>query len=85
MVFISNGNVVAALAARSSLRRGENLTLPAACLSGEEQARAAITGLTGLFQTGRLRAVTKVPLAEVVRAHQLLEDRAVPGRLLLVP
>jgi NADPH:quinone reductase len=36
---------------------------------------------------GQLRAAaeTALPLAEVVRAHRLLEDRAVLGRLLLVP
>jgi NADPH:quinone reductase-like Zn-dependent oxidoreductase len=52
-----------------------------------ERARADITELTGLLEAGTLRAVTEttLPLAEVVRAHQLLEDRAVLGRLLLVP
>jgi NADPH:quinone reductase-like Zn-dependent oxidoreductase len=52
-----------------------------------EQARADIRELTGLFETGDLHAAaeTRLPLAEVVRAHQLLEDRAVLGRLLLVP
>jgi NADPH:quinone reductase-like Zn-dependent oxidoreductase len=52
-----------------------------------EQARASIAELTGLLETGRLRAAaeTVLPLAEVVQAHRLLEDRAVLGRLLLVP
>ena len=51
-----------------------------------EQARADITELTALFATAGLRAVeTRLPLAEAVQAHQLLEDRAVLGRLLLVP
>lgn len=52
-----------------------------------ERARADIAELTGLFGTGGLRAVaeTTLPLAEVVRAHRLLEERAVPGRLILVP
>jgi NADPH:quinone reductase len=51
------------------------------------QARADIAEPTGLFTAGRLCATaeTRVPLAGVVRAHQLLEDRAVIGRLLLVP
>ncbi len=50
-----------------------------------EQARADIRTLTGLFSTGELRAVTEtLPLAEAARAHQLLEDRAVAGRLLLL-
>jgi NADPH:quinone reductase-like Zn-dependent oxidoreductase len=51
------------------------------------QARADIAELTGLLLTGRLRAATetRLPLADVVQAHQLLEDRAVAGRLLLLP
>jgi NADPH:quinone reductase-like Zn-dependent oxidoreductase len=51
------------------------------------QARADVRELAGMFETGRLHAVaeTRLPLAEVVRAHRLLEDRAVLGRLLLVP
>jgi NADPH:quinone reductase-like Zn-dependent oxidoreductase len=52
-----------------------------------ERARSDIDELTGLFETGRLHAAaeTTLPLDEVVQAHQLLEDRAVLGRLLLVP
>jgi NADPH:quinone reductase len=52
-----------------------------------EQVRDGVRELTGLFETGHLRAAaeTRLPLAEVVRAHQLLEDRVVLGRLLLVP
>jgi NADPH:quinone reductase len=50
------------------------------------QARADIAELTELFGTGMLRAVTQaLPLAEVVQAHRLLEERAVVGRLVLVP
>jgi NADPH2:quinone reductase len=51
------------------------------------QARADIAELTGLLLSGRLRAATetRLPLADVVQAHQLLEDRAVTGRLLLLP
>jgi NADPH:quinone reductase len=50
------------------------------------QARADIAELTAQFQAGELRAATTtLPLADVARAHQLLEDRAVPGRLLLIP
>jgi NADPH:quinone reductase len=51
------------------------------------RARADIAELTGLFEAGRLRAVaeTTLPLAEAVRAHRLLEERAVLGRLILVP
>jgi NADPH:quinone reductase len=52
-----------------------------------ERARSDIVELTGLFETGKLHAAaqTTLPLDEVVQAHQLLEDRAVLGRLLLVP
>jgi NADPH:quinone reductase-like Zn-dependent oxidoreductase len=49
--------------------------------------RAAIAELTRLFQAGGLRAATEtgLPLTEAARAHQLLEDRAVLGRILLLP
>jgi NADPH:quinone reductase-like Zn-dependent oxidoreductase len=51
-----------------------------------EQARADITELTGLLESGALRAVTRaLPLADVAEAHRLLESRNVTGRLLLVP
>ena len=51
-----------------------------------DQARLDLAELTGLFQSGDLRAVTtSLPLAEAVQAHRLLEDRAVTGRLVLVP
>ncbi|RFU36763.1 oxidoreductase [Actinomadura logoneensis] len=56
-------------------------------LADPEQARADLDELTGLLRSGRLRAVTgaRVPLDEPVRAHRLLEDRAVVGRLVLEP
>jgi NADPH:quinone reductase len=52
-----------------------------------EQARADIAELTGLFTAGDLRAMaeTRLALTEAARAHQLLEDRAVLGRILLTP
>jgi len=51
-----------------------------------EHARADIAELTRLFESGALRAEThELPLTEAVRAHQMLEDRAVTGRLILVP
>lgn len=51
-----------------------------------EQARSDLSELAGLFQAGDLRAVTtRLPLAGVVQAHRMLEDRSVIGRLLLVP
>jgi NADPH:quinone reductase len=50
------------------------------------RARADIAELAGLLAAGELRAVTEpLPLAEIVRARQLPEERAVAGRLLLTP
>jgi NADPH:quinone reductase-like Zn-dependent oxidoreductase len=50
------------------------------------QAQADIAELAGLLASGELRAITRsLPLAEVEAAHRLLEDRAVAGRLILVP
>lgn len=51
------------------------------------QARADIAELTALFAAGTLHAEAgaRLPLAEAVHAHQLLEDRAVPGRIILLP
>jgi NADPH2:quinone reductase len=52
----------------------------------EPQARADIAELTRLLADGELRAATTtLPLADIARAHRLLEDRAVPGRIVLVP
>lgn len=52
----------------------------------EAQARADIAELTRLLEAGELRAATTaLPLAEIAGAHRQLEDRAVAGRLLLVP
>jgi NADPH:quinone reductase len=50
-----------------------------------EQARADIAELTRLFESGDLRATaeTRLALTEAARAHQLLEDRAVLGRIML--
>jgi NADPH2:quinone reductase len=51
-----------------------------------EQARADIAELAGLLAAGELRAVTRtLPLSEVMEAHHLLESRAFPGRLVLIP
>jgi NADPH2:quinone reductase len=53
----------------------------------QARARAAYAELAGLFESGRLHAAaeTALPLAEVVLAHQLLEERTVLGRVLLIP
>jgi NADPH:quinone reductase-like Zn-dependent oxidoreductase len=50
------------------------------------QARADIAELAGLLASGELRVMTRaLPLSDAVQAHQLLEDRTVAGRLILVP
>ncbi len=52
----------------------------------EPQARADIAELTRLLAGGELRAATTtLPLADIAQAHRLLEDRAIPGRIVLVP
>lgn len=55
--------------------------------AGSEQARADLDELTELMRSGKLRGVIgeRLPLDEPVRAHRLLEDRAVLGRLVLEP
>ena len=70
-----------------ALKTATGFSLLAWRAANPAQARADIAELTGLFTTGRLRATadTRLPLADVARAHCLLEDRAVIGRLLLVP
>lgn len=52
-----------------------------------EQARTDTAELARLLAEGELRAATdtRLPLAEIVEAHRLLEDRAVLGRILLLP
>jgi NADPH:quinone reductase-like Zn-dependent oxidoreductase len=51
-----------------------------------ERARADIAELTSLLTAGELRAATRtLPLADVAKAHRLLQDRAVLGRLVLTP
>lgn len=49
--------------------------------------RQAMAELTGLLTSGHLRATvhTRLPLAEAVAAHRLLDARAQLGRVLLVP
>ena len=71
------------LAALKTLSAFSLLALRAAA---PEQARANIAELTGLLESGELRAVTRtLPLAGVTEAHRLFEERAVLGRLALAP
>ena len=68
------------------LKTASGFSLLAWRAANADQARLDLAELIGLFQAGDLRAVTtSLPLAEAVQAHQLLEDRTVTGRLLLVP
>jgi NADPH2:quinone reductase len=52
-----------------------------------KQAAADVAEVTEHFAAGRLRTTvhTRLPLAEAVAAHRLLDDRAQMGRILLVP
>ena len=52
-----------------------------------ERVRSDVAEISDLLEARRLRAETqtRLPLAEAARAHRLLEDRAVPGRILLLP
>jgi NADPH:quinone reductase len=70
-----------------ALRTVTGFSLLALRRAAPERARADIAEVAGLFSAGTLRAVvgTKLPLAEVAEAHRLLEERAVPGRIVLVP
>ncbi|SDM36335.1 quinone oxidoreductase family protein [Allokutzneria albata] len=51
------------------------------------EAAQAVEELTGHVAAGRLRGAvhTRLPLDEVRKAHELLDDRAQLGRILLVP
>lgn len=51
-----------------------------------EQARADTAGLTGLLESGRLRAVTRtLRLDDIADAHRAFESRSVLGRLVVIP
>ncbi len=51
-----------------------------------EQARTDTAELTGLLESGRLRAVTRtLPLDDIAEAHRAFEDRSVLGRLVVIP
>lgn len=68
------------------LRTVSGFSLLAWRAAAAERARADLAELTRMFETGQLHATsTTLPLAEAVQAHQLLEDRTVAGRLVLVP
>lgn len=52
-----------------------------------DEVRGAVEELTGHFRAGLLRTSvhTRLPLAEAAKAHQILDDRAQLGRIVLVP
>lgn len=88
VVFGASAGVLGSVPVRSlfTLKSVTGFSLLAWRAIDEARARADIAELTSLFQDGALRAATTtLPLADVARAHQLLEDRAVAGRILLVP
>jgi NADPH:quinone reductase len=73
-----------AAAGRASAAAGAASTAAASPRSAA--ARADIAEVTALLQAGELHAATTtLPLTDIARAHQLLEDRAIPGRIVLVP
>jgi NADPH:quinone reductase len=71
----------------AALKTLSGFSLLAWRVAAPEQARAATDEVAGLLAAGTLRATadTVLPLAEAARAHQLLEDRTVRGRILLIP
>jgi NADPH2:quinone reductase len=78
----------ASIPARSlfGLKTGTGFGLLLWRATAPEQAKADIADLARLFGTGEFRACThSLPLPEVAEAHRLLEDRALAGRLILVP
>jgi NADPH2:quinone reductase len=89
LVFGASAGELASVPVRSlfALKSVTGFSLLAWRAADPEAVRAGIAGLTGWFGSGELRAVTgaRLPLAEVSRAHQMLEERSVLGRLLLVP
>lgn len=89
VVFGASAGELASVPVRSlfALKTMAGFSLLAWRAAAPERARADIAELTGLLQTGKLQAATAtvLPLAQAAEAHRLLEDRAVLGRLLLVP
>jgi NADPH:quinone reductase-like Zn-dependent oxidoreductase len=89
VVFGASAGELGSIAVRSlfGLKTVTGFSLLAWRAAAPEQARADIAEIAGWFGSGELRAVTgaTLPLAEVSRAHRMLEERSVPGRLLLVP
>jgi NADPH2:quinone reductase len=52
-----------------------------------EQVRADMTEVADLFAAGRLRSAVhaRLPLADVAKAHEILDARANAGRIVLIP
>jgi NADPH:quinone reductase-like Zn-dependent oxidoreductase len=46
-----------------------------------------MTEVAGLFAAGRLRSAVhaRLPLADVAKAHEILDARANAGRIVLIP
>lgn len=69
-----------------SLKSLSAFSLMALRAAAPGQARADAAELTGLLKSGQLRPVTRtLPLADIASAHRAFEDRAVLGRLVVVP
>lgn len=88
VVFGASGGELGSVPVRSlfMLKSVTGFSLLAWRSTDEAQARADIAELTRMFQAGQLRAATTtLPLAGITEAHRRLDDRAVTGRLILVP
>ncbi|GAA5154441.1 MULTISPECIES: quinone oxidoreductase family protein [Amycolatopsis] len=70
-----------------ALRTVTGFSLTAWRSARPEEVTAAVANATGYFLDGSLRATvhTRLNLTEVAKAHQLFDDRAQLGRVLLTP
>ncbi|HEY0453786.1 quinone oxidoreductase family protein [Actinophytocola sp.] len=85
---IASGELIdVPLAKLFQMRAAAGFSLMAWRAGRPEEAAASVAELTDHFATGRLHTTVhaRLPLAEVAKAHQLLDDRAQLGRILLVP
>ena len=70
-----------------ALRQVTGFSLLAWRAAGPERARAEMTEVADHAVAGRLRTAVHAtfPLADVVKVHQLLDDRGQLGRILVAP
>lgn len=89
VIYGAAGGELSAIPMRSlfALRQVAGFSLLAWRTARPEQARAEMTEVADHAAAGRLRTVVHAtfPLTEAAKAHQLLDDRAQLGRVLIVP